>query len=205
MSQRVNFLLSLIGLLGVAFFSVEFARKLKDLNGNASRRRLEAPHTDKIPGSLLVKALINISKDIYAVTDDLIASSNIHNVISWQDGWDFKFWLDSVDSTEAMIVKSTGWDGGYKTVIVFRGSEEVDDWLTNLETVQRHFPNAPYNVKVHQGFLESLVDNQQIRIITEAMETKVLPSANVISLLEEKALEVMGGTNELHLTGHSLG
>ena len=104
-----------------------------------------------------------------------------------------------------MIVKSTGWDGVHKTLIVFRGTEETDDWWTNLDFFKTRFPNAPSNVEAHGGFQESLFDIQQIRIITEAMETMVLPSAIVLSLLEQKALEVMDGTNELYFTGHSLG
>lgn len=82
MNQGVISVLSLIGLLGVAFFSVEITRKLNEGNEYALRRRLEAPHRDKIPRSFLVRALADICKDIYDVTDNLIANSNVHQVIS---------------------------------------------------------------------------------------------------------------------------
>lgn len=202
--RLVSVVLSLLGLFSVAFLSIELAHKWNEpQNGRNLTRKLQAPFSDRIPDRNLVLALTTTSADIFSVTDDMIKSATMDQVISWKAGWEFKYWLDTDDSTEAMVLKSTV--GNKVPLIVFRGSEDVQDWMTNFDIGKRPFPNAPSGVEAHNGFQGSLFDNQRIRTVNEAKETQVLKKVNAFELLKTKALELMGDTNEIHVTGHSLG
>jgi hypothetical protein len=202
------YVLSLIGLLSIAIFSTEFASRIKEEDQHALRRRLEAPHPDKIPGKFLVKVLVKLSQNIYGVSEDDISTGTIFTKITFQEGLKFKYWVDNPDGLEALIVKSTsGWDERDRTIIVFRGSEETTDWISNISfgRQQARFPNAPSTVEVHGGWQDMLFETQNVRVVNEALETSVVPNTNAISLLEQEALRSMGNTNELYFTGDSLG
>ena len=209
MNQRTIFALSLIGLLGIAIlFSAEFASKPEEEDQHALRRRLEAPHSDKILGKFLVKVLAKLTQDIYRVEDSDIIAGTIPTRVTFQEGLKSKYWVDNPDGLDAWILKSTsGWDDRDRTIIVFRGSEEATDWISNISFFRQpaRFPNAPSTVEVHGGWQDMLFGTQNVRVVNEALEINVIPNTNAISLLEQEALRLMGNTNELYLVGHSLG
>ena len=175
------------------------------------RRRLEALHPDKIPGKFVVKVLARVSQDIYHVTEDDINNNTsiLPTRITFQKGLKLKYWVDTPDGVEVWIVKSTsGWDEHDRTIIIFRGSEERSDWISNIryDMQQSRFLNAPSTVEVHGGWQDMLFGIQNVCVVNEALEISIVPNTTVISLLEQEALQLMGNTtNELYLTGHSLG
>ena len=210
MNQRTIFALSLIGLLGtLAIFSTKFASKPEEEDQHPLLRRLEAPHRDKIPGKFLVKVLANTSWEIFGVSDNTFNFiTELPKKIKFQEGLAFKYWVDNPDGLDSWILKSkSGWDDRDRTIIVFRGSEEVTDWTSNISysRQQARFPNVPPDVEVHGGWQDMLFVAQTVRVVNEALEISQIPNMNAITLLEQEALRLMGNTNELYITGHSLG
>ncbi len=173
---------------------------------HTEKRRLEVAHSNKFPDKFTVRALINLADDITKVTGRSPSDLTFPNAISWKSGWDFKYWVESKDGTEAAIVRSTDWSAVKKTVIFFRGTNEIQDWWTNLDygmEVNR-FVNAPGSVEVHGGFQDSLFESQPIATLSEEL-TEEVKWSSILSLLEEKVMDLIGDTNELYLSGHSLG
>lgn len=211
----VNFHCCCIGLLfgtSTVFFSITLISKRKEDDKYALlRRKLEAPHNDKFPGKFIVQALAVLSNDIYYVTGTSGSSDVVApEAISWKEGWDFKYWVESDDGTEAMILESSssGWgDSKNKITIVFRGMEEWDDLGTNIDYSKERsrFQNAPAQVEIHGGFQKTLFDNQQVEILTETLDAQVQLNTSIKTLLEQKLMQLNTETSELYVTGHSLG
>ena len=152
-------------------------------------RKLSEPYADTFPDSDLVFDLMQLSKEIFdESTHDESTFSN--------PKFDFQFWVQADFSTEFLIVTSKR-DG--KTVVVYRGSEEYDDWLTNINIllVKPGFVNAPSSVKVHRGFRRALFHHD--------VGGGDVFEQSVIDLVEEKILELSGDDGDIILTGHSLG
>jgi predicted lipase len=122
---------------------------------------------------------MQLSKDIFDVDNGVRPQDAISN-----PDYEFNFWIEAPFSTEAMIVTHNT-----KPIIVFRGSEERDDWRVNLNipTEKSEFVNAPDSVKIHRGFQSALFDQ------------------NVVSTLESKLLQLIGTDGDVIVTGHSLG
>ncbi len=148
-------------------------------------RKLATSFPDNFPNRNLVLDLMQLSDDIYAVdeqdipTFDAISDAKFEGVL----------WIEAEFSTEVMIIKSRE-DQDFPPIVVFRGSEELDDWKanTNIGLVKSKFQNAPDSVQMHRGFQNALFSQE-----------------NVIGKVEEKILELVGESGEVIVTGHSLG
>ena len=79
----------------------------------------------------------------------------------------------------------------FKTpIVVFRGSQDVDDWATNIkaEPVKAEFEGAPAGVKIHKGFHDGMF------------------GGNVVNDIEERVLKILGKKfKSVIVTGYSLG
>lgn len=138
------------------------------------------------PDRNLVLDMIQLSRDIYHV--------DFENGVPPEDAIDPEFqyedWIEPDFSTVAMIVTFQEEDSSTVPVIIFRGSDEPDDWRVNLDSklVKSEFTNAPNDVEVHQGFQSALFDQ------------------NVVQDIEEKVLNLVGENGgNIIVTGHSLG
>lgn len=220
MNKRVVSILSLIGLLSAGTFLL-FAESPPSKKPNASneegkgqelavngRNLLEVPFPDIIPDKYFTRSLVTIARDIfYVYSGDIVSKDTIEAKFRPEFGqWKLKYFLTADDGTDAMVVKSTGWGGSEKTAIVFRGSQEIKDWVTNFHFFleQSKFPHAPPGVEVHGGFQESLVIEQEMTVVTETENAKTIVG-RVGSILEQEALRAMGDSDELIVTGISLG
>ncbi len=148
-------------------------------------RKLATSFSDTFPNRNLVLDLMQLSYDIYEVDEQDISASDAITDPKFEE----VLWIEAEFSTEVMIVRSRE-DQSFPPIVVFRGSEELDDWLvnTNIEMVKSKFQNAPDSVEVHEGFQNALFSQE-----------------NVIGKIEEKILELVGESGEVIVTGHSLG
>ncbi len=115
-------------------------------------------------------------------------STSSTSTISNTNKFEQVFWFEAELSTEVMIVRSRT-DRDLPPIVVFRGSEEVDDWKVNTNIVMEKskFENAPDSVRIHRGFQNALFDQ------------------NIVGMVEDKVLELVGESGEVFLTGHSQG
>ncbi len=74
-------------------------------------------------------------------------------------------------------------------IIVFRGSDDVQDWIVDIDVEMEasKFPNAPSDVMCHKGFQDTLFDQ------------------GVISDIEKTIVKLIGNEGSVIFTGHSLG
>lgn len=169
-----------------------------------SREKL-ASYSDTFPSRFEIKDLVQLAgRDIYDIDKEQgkVDSSKIKDT-----KWKFKLWVEAEVSTEGMILQDR-----QSTVVAFRGSEDVDDWIKNAEFNQAtsKFQGAPSsNVKVHQGFQDSITRRNQINVyggICEPFCTKLEEGKNsVIERIEQEVVSLIGPNGELHVGGHSLG
>ncbi len=140
---------------------------------------------DTFPDRNLVLDLMQLSYDVYAVDEPDISASDAITDPKFEE----VLWIEAKFSTEVMIVKSRE-DQDFPPIVVFRGSEELDDWKvnTNFGLVKSKFQNAPDSVEMHQGFQNALFNQE-----------------DVIGKVEEKVLELIGESGEVIVTGHSSG
>lgn len=155
-------------------------------------RKLNANYADIFPEKNLVLDLMQLSNDVF-----YIHGHNKESKLTNQN-YEFQLWVEADFSTEFMIVKSK--DDIPKIIVVFRGSEEFDDWLTNTNmlNVKSKFVNAPPSVKLHRGFQRALFDSG----VTDQRDPL---DQSVVRTVEEAVLELVGDEGEVILTGHSLG
>ena len=148
-------------------------------------RKLGKDYADIFPNKNLVLDLIQLSNDIYDVGENGSGFTN--------QNYDLKLWVEADFSTECMIVTSK--DEASNIVVVFRGSDEFNDWLANANMFKddAKFVNAPSSVKLHRGFQRALFDP----VLDQ--------SSSVVDIVEKKVLELVGNDNEVILTGHSQG
>ena len=185
---------ALLSLLVIALIKHSSDNALRSL-----RRRLSGPpYADIFPRWDETKYMIQLSDDIYNIED----GGNPRDAIT-DDRWDFKLWIIASFSTEAMILKSKEADG--KVVVIFRGSEETDDWLANFNIIQEpsKFVNAPSDVELHSGFQGALFDVNPLTI--EDTTSRFTKSSYVVTELENEVLNLVGTSGEFWVTGHSLG
>ena len=180
--HRVILTLSIVFISFLGYERLQYAR-------SSLLRKLSGPYADVFPDSDLVVDLMQLSNDIF---DE---STHYESTFS-NPNFDFQLWVEANFSTEFLIVTSKR-DG--KTVVVFRGSEEYDDWLTNVNImlVKSKFVNAPSSVKLHRGFQRALFNH-------DVSGGDVLVQS-VIDIVEEKVLELSGDNGDVILSGHSLG
>lgn len=173
---------------------------------HVENRRLEVAHSNKFPDKFFVRALINLADDVSKVTGRSPSDLKLPDALSWKSGWDFQYWVESKDGTEAAIVRSTDWSAVKKTVILFGNTNERQDWWTNLDFGKEvnRFVNAPGSVEVHGGFQDSLFESQAIATLSEEL-TEDVRWSSILALIEEKVMDLIGDTNELYISGHSLG
>jgi hypothetical protein len=173
------------GLLFITFMTITFVFTQNNgsqlLNIRGSRKLQSLSFANTFPDKNLVADLMQLSQDIFDVDNGVPPQDAISN-----PNYEFKFWIEAPFSTEAMIVTA---HHNTKTIIVFRGSEEREDWEVNLNfpTEKSEFVNAPDSVKIHRGFQSALFDQ------------------NIVSALESKLLELIGTDGDVIVTGHSLG
>ena len=145
-----------------------------------------AAFPDIFPDKDLVQDLFQICKDLYKIDDE---NYDPKDAIS-DDKFELVKWITSEFSTEVMILKSD-LDETYasKPIIVFRGSEDFNDALVNvqIEREQSRFVNAPDDVFIHRGFQDALFE------------------FNVTEQIEEQVMQMIDEEGEIILSGHSLG
>jgi predicted lipase len=184
---------STFGILFITFIAITFVLKVSNrslVRNKIRTRELQTPtFANTFPDRHLVANLMQLSEDIYDVDDGVPPQDAISNPY-----YEFKFWIEALLSTEAMIVLDNEKSPSLTTttgrpIIVFRGSEERDDWEVNfnIPTEKSEFINAPDSVKIHRGFQSALFDQ------------------NIISQLETELLQLIGKDGDVIVTGHSLG
>jgi hypothetical protein len=186
-------------------------------------------YSDSFPDKYLVKNLVTLSHDIYNIdgTGNLDGNEDIvtPSMILSGDEWEFQFWIEAQDGTEAMIIQEkqqqqqqqqqqSAQHDRRKTIIIFRGTDGSNDWWTNAEFFKREskFVNAEEDVEVHGGFQESLFDYQSIEVMDSTLGAQ-LQWSSVIELLEQKIMELTilsemeesATSADIYITGHSLG
>ncbi len=126
---------------------------------------------------------MQLSRDIYFTPDD----GSAHHIDP-----KFKqiFWYEVEKSTEVMIVKSRE-EKDFPPIVVYKGSQSLDDWKvnTNAKLDESKFENAPNSVRIHRGFQNALF-NEDI---------------DIVRMIEDEVLDLVGESGEVILTGHSLG
>ena len=167
-----------------------------------------ASFQDEIPSKFMVREMADLSKSIYHAEDMERGTSPIDALGPQKDRWDFKLYLDAEDGTQAWILKSkSSWSGStQKVAIIFRGTDDREDWFTNLEMNRdvNQFQNAPANVELHAGFQESIFDKQGISVIS-ADKTESHYSSSVKEIITTRIVPLLSDTNQLWTAGHSLG
>jgi len=156
-------------------------------NHSNERKLQSSSFADTFPERQRVLEMSQLSHAIYKVDDDGLTPQSA--VDTFNNNYNVKLWIDSQQSsTNAMVVQSKV---DSSVVVVFRGSEDFDDWLTNINLFREDskFDHAPNNVKLHRGF--------QNAVFTE----------DVLPMIETKVLDLVGANSngKLFITGHSLG
>ncbi len=188
---------------------------------DTSRRSVNTT-TTAFPDRHLVLDLMQLSADIFAM-DDGNGNDSPADAIT-NPKYQLELFIKANFSTHAMIVTPQQQVGGFdvdgidggdeisssssttrKTcIIVYRGSDDINDWLVdlNIELEKSEFINAPDDVMVHRGFQNALFGQ------------------NITGMVEDKVLELCGGGGEssngageaeteaeaeIIVTGHSLG
>ena len=90
---------------------------------------------------------------------------------------------DSRNGLQTGITKSSTQK---RICVVFRGSEEINDWYHNLMIQKTHLKNG---VKVHEGFLRQLNSNNNYRKIADILSSEISKNPDY----------------EVFILGHSLG
>ncbi len=183
--RRSSLVLALAA-VAVGFSILHQIRKYKNIISLEESRKLASlvSFADTFPDRNLVLDLMQLSEDIYAVDENGISASDAISDPKFEE----VLWIEADFSTEVLVVRSRQ-DRDFPPIVVFRGSEEFDDWLVNANIllVKSKFQNAPDSVEMHQGFQNALFDQ------------------NVIGKVEEKVLDMVGEKGEVIVTGHSLG
>jgi hypothetical protein len=188
-----------IGLLCITFVAITFVfTKSNDSQFLKTRRSrklenssLSQSFADTFPNRFLVVDLMQLSKNIYDVDDEGVSPEETVSILSPENptkNFELKFWVEAEFSTEAMIVTRINEESS-TPIIVFRGSEEPDDWTANLNFLLEtsEFINAPASVMIHRGFQSALFDQ------------------DITSQLENELLQLIGEDGDVIVTGHSLG
>lgn len=188
-------------IIGLGTLLVSAASKSFELDQNLESRfrRLDTSFANNFPDKFLVRALLDLSYD----TDVDLPGPN---TLTWEAGWDLKYWFDAPDGTEAMIVQSTDWSDIKKTVIVFGSTNQLRDWFSNLDYFKESsvFINAPSGVEVHGGFQDALNEVKNVVVTDENMVSQI-QQIQLLTFIESNVLDIMGDTNELYVAGHSRG
>lgn len=119
-----------------------------------------------------------------AIACDLAYEDNESKIASIVQSWDYKFeGFRSVTKKPDIDTQCYIMSNEENIVIVFRGSESYQDWLSNFQTV--YDPGPFKDTRVHEGFQDALY-----------------PSViSITNLLDE----VITQEKKIWLTGHSLG
>lgn len=157
-------------------------------------RFLQQSFTDEFPLPYMALQMLVLAKVIYAVTED-----NVDNFTVGKP-YNIKYYKETDFSTDAGVLttKRGGHQGSLEKeiiVAVFRGSEEIDDWVVNFDFDLRQcvIPGCPDGAKLHSGFQDSLFDNEDI----------IYEIENAIMELIDSDLDLDRST--VYLSGHSLG
>jgi hypothetical protein len=136
---------------------------------------------DSFPDRNFVLDMMQLSADIFEVKNNLPEEA-ISN-----PKFEVKLWINAKFSTEAMIVTSK--EENSTAFVIFKGSDNFDDWLVNIniKLEKSKFTNAPVSVEVHRGFQDALFDQ------------------DIVGEIEDKVLELVGEDGKVIFTGHSLG
>lgn len=141
---------------------------------------------DVFPDRNLVLELIQLCFDIFCVKNNVTTPEEAISNPKFQ----YEDWIKPHFSTTCMIV-SFQEDGSSRVpVVIFRGSDDRDDYEVdfNIPFDKSKFSNAPSDVKIHRGFQNALFDQ------------------NVVQDIEKKILNILGDNgHNVIVTGHSLG
>lgn len=157
-------------------------------------RFLQQSFPDEFPLSYMALQMLILAKGIYSVTLE-----NILERLTYQP-YNLKYFKETAFSTDAGVITTK--EGGYQgslekdiIVAVFRGSEEIDDWVVNFDfdLIQCVIPGCPDGAKLHSGFQDSLFDNEDVIYDVE----------NAIMELIDSDLDL--DTSTVYVAGHSLG
>jgi hypothetical protein len=148
------------------------------------------PYTDNLPTADEAKVMGLLSSRIYDVNETAPVVANIlpNNYVANEEDW-----ID-IESTQAMIVRSSYTDSTNHLVVTFKGSVSLFDMLNNLNWALTpiDYGDIPTDIYVHQGYRNVLMEDG----IIEEIEEKVLNSLN------DQSLNL---SHEIYVTGHSLG
>lgn len=171
---------------GVAFLLLLFVSTQADDFGNGNNidsvggRRLNTYQDTFLPREV-VRTGLRMSMMIYRLEPGVDVSTGNrfrgHNV---------RLFAENSEGTEVMVLENLETGLVY---VVFRGSEEGDDWWTNLDVGLDSclFEGAPNNALVHSGFQDALYDE------------------GIVYDVENVVTAIVGTDGEVFITGHSLG
>jgi len=156
---------------------------------------------DRFPENQLIYDMMQLSADIFKINETVSPKESISN-----PKYHFEHWLQANFSTTSMIVTfqndlqedddgderasfSYGNDNGKVPVVIFRGTDNIQDWLVDVNAVLEpsKFSNAPEDVEIHKGFQDALFEQ------------------NVVQDIEQRVLDICGEDGQVYVTGHSLG
>lgn len=178
-----------------------FYRKVESLTSSSDDESME------IPGHQEVLELSELTDKIL-----LIDSSTPPDAVIPSPKYKVHLWIEAEFSTEFIVLtqhpptrdnifanpadtsqqQETEKD---KLIVMFRGSENLDDWLANLNIMLEtaKFQGSPQNVKVHRGYQNALYQEDIPARIEDT----------IFSLFNDTSLNLP--SNEVLLSGHSQG
>ena len=109
------------------------------------------------------------------------------------------FFNDEINIVDLQFMKLTKFDKKINkevVVLVFKGSEKTQDWMTNL-TIKKSDYFGKY--QVHKGFYDSF------KLFLKILESKEFNTKNQKRYSFKKDMEYINKNCEIILTGHSLG
>jgi len=126
-------------------------------------------------------------------------ATNIQEVIP--ENYNFIGWIDE-GSTEVLVVTTSEGTDDDKVIVIFRGTEEIEDWIANVDIEQVPYgpPNrAPIDFEMYRATSSSEVEPMPI-LVHRGFSNSLKLYDRVLQLLSSSKMEP-----KLYVTGHSLG
>lgn len=184
--------LTIFGLCHFLYHSIVQKNKFENrynTSQKAERRSLTVEENIEFPDPQMVLDLSELTVKILDIKSD----SNPEDFIPSK--YKLHLWIDADYSTEAMVVTTDGESYGNRIIVMFRGSESVEDYLANANVIMEDptfLPDAPDGVKIHRGY--------QACFLTENTPQRI--EDMIFSLLNNSEMKM---NQEIILSGHSLG
>jgi predicted lipase len=143
-------------------------------------------YADEFSNQELVLQVAKLSKEVYNIKGTTTPEEAISD-----ETCKVLLWLEASRGTEALVAKLSS----NSLAVIFRGSEDIEDWLTNLNKTldeSKIVDGSPDPaVRLHRGFQNALFENDAANTIEETLMKALEDDASL--------------SKEIVLSGHSLG